>query len=379
MKASSLFAVTVAALLGLGAVAGAKYAGLFDRAEPAPEVKPPMPRVLVAGQNLFEDITITSSQVRLRELYPEEMGHYQKNKDKYMPALTAAAHMRTAARNIEADTPLLREHFLDQSLPEDITANMPPGMRAVNVQLPKERCSGGLIRVGEYVDIYLTSQIAGAPDSPPMTQTANLARGAKVIVKRNNPWHVMVPTNDDQPISFTLMTNSYRAALIEFAKTAGTLTMMPVPVPPEERVRQGSQARRLFSDVNSAEYRDEDQRVEQIQRGELVIGSHDLERIFRLAPIPVVVAAPPPPKADTILHYNGLSASRVTVLPIDPQKAPVTKPVGGDDGKVTPVASGLDRPALGYRFYPPEMALPASVAKSDCPSCDAARAAAARR
>lgn len=373
MKASSLFAVTVAALLGLGAVAGAKYAGLFDRVEIKQE-QPPAIKILVARDNLFEGITISSSQVMVRDIRPEEMAAYQQNKEKYMPAMVAAAHMRVAAQNIMADTPLLREYFQDQELPADLTTKMSRYMRAVNVALPKERCGGGLLRVGEYVDIFLTSQIAGANDTPPVIQTACIARGVKIIVKRNSLWSTLVSQPGDIPINFTLMANPYRAALIEFAKTAGNLTMMPVPVPPEEQAARNSQARPTFSDINSAEYRDEDERVSRLERGELVVGSRDLERIFKLEPIPVPPPAPTT-KQDVIVHYHGVNQHRVSTLP------PVqVKPTPVADTNVKPATySPGEKPAMGYRFYPPDSVIPKNKGTSDCPECDAARAAAARR
>jgi Flp pilus assembly protein CpaB len=386
MKASSLFAVTVSVLLGLGAVAGAKYAGVFDRVETKPDVKVPI-KVLVAAENLFEGITITGAQVRVRDLRPDEEDAYKRNKEKYLPALVAAAHMRIAARSIEADTPLLKEHFQDQSLPDEVSARMNRFMRAVTVALPKERCSGGLLRVGEYVDVLLTCQIAGGKDTDPIIQTAYLARGVKIIVKRNNLWSTLVSNPDNIPINFTLMANPYRAALLEFAKTAGNLTLVPVPVPPEAQIKLNNNARPTWGDANSSEYKDEDERVAAIERGELVVGARDLERLFKLQPMPV-----PPPQAvvkqDVIVHYNGLSQGRVTLLPPVTEKPGTqasagARPLPNSDGKVKPAAAGLtsasERPALGYRFFSPDVAVPKSKGTpggdGSCPECEAARKA----
>jgi Flp pilus assembly protein CpaB len=384
MKASSLFAVTVAALLGLGAVAGAKYAGVFNSTEPKPEPTPQPTKILVASQNIFEGITVTSSQVKLRDIRPEEKEFYNKNKEKFMPALVAAAHMRVAARSIEADTPLLKEHFQEQMLPEEVSARMNRYLRAVNVALPKERCGGGLLRVGEYVDVFVTSQILASKDAEPIIQTACLARGVKIIVKRNNLWSTLVSNPGDLPINFTLMANPYRAALIEFAKTSGNLTLMPAPVPPDELVKRASNVRPVFSDPNSAEYKDEDERVEKVERGEMVVGGRDLERLFKLQPIPLA----PVVKQDVIVHYNGLSQGRVTMLPATVEK-PGTPGAGGKtlnpDGKVRPASDGLtsslDRPAFGYRFFPPDAYIPKSKAGADgsCPECEAAAKEAARK
>lgn len=389
MKASSMFAVIVAGLLGLSAVAGAKYAGIFDRQEPKAEAKPTPVKVLVAAQNIFEGITVTSSLVKVRDMTSDEKAHYDKNKDKYLPAIAAAAHMRVAAQSIPADAPLLKEYFQEQELPEEISRRMTRFLRAVNVNLPKEHCNGGLLRTGEYVDVFLTSQIVGASDSEPVIQTACLARGVKIIVKRNNLWTTLVSNPGDLPINYTLAANPYRAALIEFAKTAGNLTLMPVPMPPDELVKRDNNIRPIFSDPNSAEYRDEDERVTRVEKGEMALGGRDLERVFRLSPLPVQMEQSV--TQDVITHYTGVTQHRHTTLPKVVEYRPMqvnggAKPLPNSDGKVKPAAevpvSTLDQPAYGYRFYLPDVLVPRAKGKpgsSDCPACDAAREAAKKK
>src|SRR5687768_13752303 len=74
MKASTVFALALALLIGLAAAAGAKYAGLFNKkVEAAPLVQPPVPNyALVPRLNLYEDVTVTQEQVAPRPLRPEE-------------------------------------------------------------------------------------------------------------------------------------------------------------------------------------------------------------------------------------------------------------------------------------------------------------------
>jgi Flp pilus assembly protein CpaB len=390
MKASSMFAMTVAGLLGLGAVAGAKYAGIFDKNEVKSPAPAPPVKILVASQNIFEGMAVTSTQVKVRELTSDEKTHYDKNKEKYLPALVAAAHMRVAAQSIQADTPLMKEHFQTQELPEEVSARMNRYMRALNVAIPKERCNGGLLRVGEYVDVFITSQIVGAPDTEPTIQTACLARGVKIIVKRNNLWSALVSNPGDLPINYTLATNPYRAALIEFAKTAGNLTLMPVPMPLEEQVKRDNNIRPVFSDPNSNEYREEDDRVVRVEKGEMAIGGRDLERIFRL--LPLAIPMEQTVTQDVIQHFVGVTQHRHSTLPkvveYRPAQVNGAKPLPNTDGKVKPAGgegfvSSLDRPAYGYRFYLPDVLVPKTKGKpgsSDCPECEAAaREAAARK
>ena len=102
MRASTVFALALALLIGLAAAAGAKYAGLFDKKTPAPEQPPPPYKVLVAKTNLFEDMTVTADQVMVRDLLASEQDAMQAQfgaewKEKLMPALVTAAHITHVA------------------------------------------------------------------------------------------------------------------------------------------------------------------------------------------------------------------------------------------------------------------------------------------
>jgi Flp pilus assembly protein CpaB len=346
MKASSLFTLTIAILLGLAAVVGAKYTGLFDRQPPPQAKETPVPHILVAKQNLFEGLTVASGQVRVRPLRPYELAHYQNNLEKYMPPLQTAAHMRILNRNVEADQPLLKEYFQDQTMPESISSRLDPNMRAVNVAVPKARSAGGLLRLGEHVDVYLTSNICTGPNCDnPLTQTACIARNCKIIVKRNNLWTVLTTDPDNKPLNFTLQANPYRAALIEFAQTKGNLALQPTPANTKATslaAKTGS-----FSDPDSEEYRDEDRRVAGVVNGELTVSDLDLERIFNLKPMPAPALAPPP---IMITRYSGLVKQGTTVFNADGSSGP----------RQAQAVAASNRPNLeggstmGYRFASPD-------------------------
>jgi Flp pilus assembly protein CpaB len=313
MKASTLFIITVAVLLGVTAVVGAKYLGLFEPREVTPEKPPEMPQVLVAGENLFEGVTASPDQVKVRPLYPHELEHYKKNREKYLPPLKEAAQLRVMARSVEADQPLLREYFQDQAIPASISERLGPYMRAVNVAVDKNRSAGGILRVGEYVDVHLTSNICEAPNcEQTITQTAVIARGLKIIAKRNTLWTVLAADPGDT-VSFTLEANPYRAALIEFAKRKGDLALVPTPMDQVKPAAKGSPAKGglpSFADATSEEYRDEDGRVAGILQGGLTVGDADLERIFKLKPIQRVAEAPP----IRVVRYSGLQLQGTTVF-----------------------------------------------------------------
>jgi Flp pilus assembly protein CpaB len=287
MKASTLFSVTVALFLGLAVAVGAKYSGLFSPKPPTlQQPPPPKAKVLVASKNLFEGYTIGPTDVAIRDMTAEEEAFYREHKEQFMPPKIEAAALRTLNRSVEADQPILRDYLDEINLPQAISRRLSsPSMRAVNITLPPERAAGGLIARGEFVDVNLTTRIfvAGKPRSFSTTETATIARNLKVIVKRNQLWNQLAPVDPQKPITFTLEANVYRAALIEYAKTKGDLTLVPTATPPDTKgsrsLSSGSQ-----SDPSSKEYANEDERIAAMQRGEYAVGDADLERIFNLKP-----------------------------------------------------------------------------------------------
>ena len=91
MKASTLFGFTLAVLLALGVVVGAKYLGWFEvpasATGPAPLKKAEKIEVLVAAHNLFQGVTALARDVKVRALTEAERDFYERNRDKLMPAV----------------------------------------------------------------------------------------------------------------------------------------------------------------------------------------------------------------------------------------------------------------------------------------------------
>ena len=166
MRASTVFAIALSLLIALAAAAGAKYAGLFDKKAPPPAGGKPAPvKVLVATVNLYEDVTVLANQVMVRDIRPEEQKALEEKfgkdewKSKLMPAMVTAANLRIARFNIDADRILLRDYFFDSNLPQGLPDHLSKGTRAVNVSVPKQRAVGGAIRLGDYVDVLLTTKV----------------------------------------------------------------------------------------------------------------------------------------------------------------------------------------------------------------------------
>ena len=85
MRASTLFALTVAVLIGLGVAVAARMSGYFNPAPkdaPVTQVKKPEILILVASRNLFAGDLINSADVRVRPLKAEEAEHEARRGDR---------------------------------------------------------------------------------------------------------------------------------------------------------------------------------------------------------------------------------------------------------------------------------------------------------
>jgi Flp pilus assembly protein CpaB len=308
MRASTMFALIVAVLLGLGAAVAAKASGVFNRQEAKKEAPPIL--VLTAANNIFEGSMIQQADVRTRPATLQEIE--QLKRGELLPPMIQAAVKRFAKLSIPADAPIRKDFLEDLAAPTDLRARVAPGMRAVNLAIPKHHAAGGLINVGDWVDIQLMAAIetpavplpGGAAAAGGTTaQAAIITRAARVVAKRNSLWPVNTPLGPDCPVNFTLETNPYRAALIEFAKDKGTIVLLPVG----DSDKRSLEARRndlmqssnpasiqsvSYNIADSNEYREEDKRVGNFLNGNYVINEGDLVRIFQLKYVPPTPPSP---------------------------------------------------------------------------------------
>lgn len=347
MRASTLFAVTLSLLVGLGAAGGARYAGLFDKKDAPPPAAPAAaPKVLVAKTNLYEDVLVSADMVTVRDLRADEEAAYKADPGKYMVADVMTAHQRTTKKVIAAGTPLLKEYFNEPGLPDNVTQRLDPGTRSITLAVAKDKAAGGVLRPGEYVDVLVTSRVS-LPGVPDTVRTACLAKNCKILMKRNSLWQFMGSDPDNQPVHFAVQANPYRAALLEYASTRGAVTLLPVPTPAKKV------AGAPWSDPMSKEYADEDMRVDSITRGELAVGDVDLARVFNLTALP-------PPLA--VRHIQGVTPAGSTVFAgggdsfSAPSGAPPRQVLGAPPEQQ--VAGGS-----GFVFTPPNSGTPG------CPTC----------
>lgn len=348
MRASTIFIWTFAILLGFAAVVVARLSGVFTpKVEPVVAKKPER-QILVAAKNLFAGDLINNADVKLRPIKPEEQAEFDKNSSKYLPAVQQAAALRIAKQNIEADTPITRDLLEEMSKPNPLNARLHPSMRAVNLSLLKDHSSGGLIQVGEWVDVLLTSNVTDG-EGHTSARTATIAKGLRVIAKRNILWPVFAPLPEDKPVQFTLEANPYQAALIEFSKGKGQLSIVAIPTSEAQRLEDRRTSALTnpvpetvlvsFHDANTDDSKTDAQRLDSFLKGDAV-GDADLERIFNLKP------PPPPARVIQVEQYFGLSRDRMV---FDNNRNIVD--TGRKSGKVR---GGGTRTSGNYTFAVPE-------------------------
>jgi len=320
MRASTLFALTAAVLIGLGVAVAAKVGGLFNR--PVEVARRPETQVLVAGRNLFAGDTIDASGVRVRALKETEVDAYAKNKDQYLPPVQAAAALRVAKSNIEADTPITRDMLKEMAKPQPINERLLPDMRAVNLTLSKERSAGGLVQVGEWVEVLLTSQIDGG-DSLKTTRTAVIAPKVRVIAKRDSLWPVFAPLPAGKPVDYTLEVNAYQAALIEFSRLRGVLSLSPLPQA-EQKKLEASRTERLAARTAGSNIRtymtadtpeEEVKLIQAVEQGSRVISEGDLVKLFDLKV--EKESTEPPPVTMRVERFIGTKRVESALFTID--------------------------------------------------------------
>jgi Flp pilus assembly protein CpaB len=344
MRASTLFAITLSVLLGLGAVAGARYAGLFDKAEPPPTQpeKPPVVRVLVPVTHLYAGIAVQPEYVVVKEMTmtPDDLKRYG---NRFLPPYPSAVQFRIPKQNIAPSDsrPLTEDMFEPHDLPRSISERLDAKTAPVNVAVSKSKSVGGTIRVGEYVDVWLSTKytVGTGRNAVEKVLQGCIAKDCKVVMKRDIIWPVMQADPDNAPVKFTLQANPYRAAFIEFAQTKGELSLRPTTPPATKST--GS-----FSDLSRPDYIDEDARVNKIMSGEYVVGDADLMRVFKLAP-PVAPPppAPPVPPRRTLVYYGTNMAGAALYDPYEnkPYEGPSSgRPAGpqAPNGPVSPAAVG---------------------------------------
>ena len=300
MRGSLLAVVAIAVIAGLGAVVVARNMGWIG-AQPVALAPPPptppqpvFPDVVVLTRNLFTADAINPPDVRKRPMTANEFVDYQKDFKSYLTDVSVANY-RKLSHDVEADRPLRSSDLTTQVKPPSIHERLLPGTVAVPLYVPRENSGGGLIQVGDWVDVYLNTDI-GRSDLPgSVPYTGILLQRAPVIAKRDTLHDISAALPAlGEPIPYTIAANPYRAALIDFARHYGTISLVPVsPVEKQKLDAMRADAKTNpqpqnaipFAEVDSPEYKSELERIDRYKRLGQGVGFDDLGQVLNLPPL----------------------------------------------------------------------------------------------
>lgn len=320
MRVSFLAVVAVALLVGLGSVVAVKSLGLLSTPTPPEPTKPTpvlqrLPRVLVTTRPLFEGDLLTSNELGTRAVMPQEMAHYRAHMDEYIPAVPQEASSRFLARTVPGNHPLLKSDLQPVRKAESLHDRLLPGSRPVNVTLTKNEAAGWLIGKGDWVDVHIISNVGRTDNttkSPPARREGLIVRHAHVIAKRDSLVDLNLPIpKGETTFAYTLSMNPYRAALLEYARTLGTISLEPVSKEEQEKLNamakdvNGDPAKAaliLVGDPNTKQGIDEQARVDQYTSAGTAIGPEDLARVLQLKPLEATVV----PRPITVETYHSV-------------------------------------------------------------------------
>lgn len=369
MKASTLFAATIAILLALGLALGAKSLGLFNGynhpTPPSNGVHVEQPRVLVAKLPLPEGIIVTPDMVEVRELRGDvERRNYEASMDKYLPPDPYSIIRSSPKMEIKPGTVLKKEDFYT-SIPDGVSKRLRQGMVGAHLTLPLDRVAGGTIQVNEPVNVILTAKMcAGLDCEYTQERSGCIARQCRVIMKRDNLYSELKV--NPSVISYELEANPYRAALIEYAARHGEITLQPVPI--EDK---GSWKGVLSYENGSTSLPppppvlpNENQKIKDVLEGKLTIGPEELAEALNLGRAPI--------HREAVMIKNWININQVTSTTFPMPRDPNAN--GGGWTFLPPSAIGVgtgvgagtaSKPAPGAQKNTKVDAGPTA----DCPTC----------
>ena len=314
MRPSTLIAILIAVVLGLVGVTAARLLNLFG--SPPAE---PSHSVLAANQNIVKGALIETRQVKVRPLRGSELEAYRRDPTGYLPPLETAIYLRIARENILADSPIRSDQLEPFENPEGVPERLAPNMKPVNLAVKLDDSSGGLLRVGDWVNVMMTSLITG-PNLKDSPRQVTIIPAARIILKRNTLRPIYTALPSDKPVPFTIETNSHRASLTEFARDKGDFSLVALPEVEGKRLEAARQAAIVaaqsadpsptptlvsFVDPRSEAYRKELRFVGDFEAKEGPIGGANLEELFGLTYPPPPGPRPPVRPNSYIQQYMG--------------------------------------------------------------------------
>ncbi len=317
MRGSLLAVLAIAVIAGLGSVVAVRNLGLLNPpATPTTIVEQKAqtvavaatPSVLVPSRHLFEGDTINPQDVRLRAMNADELQMF--NEKKLIPIqIPDVAFFRAPSKDLVADQPILPADLAEPKKPEALHTRLLPGTRAVDISVMKEQSAGGNIQVGDWVDVYLNVDVSRTDRPSAVPYTGVLLQRAPVIAKRQTLYQIYAPLPPGEAIPYTIAANPYRAALIEYSRSLGTISLVPVSLSEKKELDKFRDEGKLSSDPkygipfaqpDSTEFVAEMERIQKYSRGESSVGSDDLMRVLNLPELPKAPTAEQIQKAKPI-------------------------------------------------------------------------------
>ncbi len=345
MKPSTLIALLSVLVLGLFALATVRAFSIFND-QKTTQLAPV--KVLVASQNFMKGTLLDPRMVRIRLLSSTEIVRFSSaNPKSLLPALESAVSLRIAKENILADEPICEEQLEPFEEPEPVSKRLAPNMYDVTIGVLQEDSAGGQVHVGDWVDVYFMTVVNGSGVKE-SSRLIRIASNVKVIIKRNNLLPIFAPLCPGK-IPFTLETNAYRAALIDFSRDKGDFRLMSLtesqcqrlerertsvikaemnrpaessPSREPDRSSDGTgesktpNCRIAFTPIESVDYQREKQIVEAFDRDRTPISSRDLEKLFDLHRVPCPAIAS---RRLVIQQYSGTRRTNDIVISSDNQ------------------------------------------------------------
>lgn len=325
--------LAIAVIAGLGTVVVVRNLGLLNPPAVLATVEQKQqllavapPSLLVPSRHLFEGDTINPQDVRLRAMTADELQQFTEKR--LIPLqIPDIAFFRAPSKDLIADQPILATDLAEPKKPDALHTRLLPGTRAVDISVMKEQSAGGNIQVGDWVDVYLNVDVSRTDRPNAVPYTGVLLQRAPIIAKRQTLYQIYAPLPPGEAIPYTIAANPYRAALIEYSRNLGTISLVPVSLSEKKELDKFREEGKTSSDPkygipfaqpDSTEFVAEMERIQKYSKGETSVGADDLMRVLNLPELPKAPTAEQIQKAKpiNIEVISGVSkASTVSFLP----------------------------------------------------------------
>jgi Flp pilus assembly protein CpaB len=263
---------------------------------------------------------------------------------------------RTTKEPINAEEPFFESQLEKYDFAPSLSSKLAPGHRAVTLTLPVDKCSGGLIRANDIVDLMCTLTNENQMLNGGNTATIPLKTGVRVLARNNTTETADVSLSDLGPTRpYTIEVSPRTAAIINLAQRYGA----EFSLEPNTRPAEGDIDNIRQAVANSLTEKDKNDRV----------STADLAELFGIVPPEVTPSF-------VIDVWHGTRPVGTRVYPGIKPQAPIingTPPSAGG-----PVKGAVGSSGGGAGYYSPAALAAASQndfgfrpapKQASCPTC----------